>query len=125
MKLIHVFIAEEYIKKISSEIKYVNKPEETTIKLYRTDNKIFFNNKYFEIEKEHDSELPIGFIRILEVKKLDEQYFPSKKDYYQEIYNGKKKVIGVNTFSIQNKKNLILISNDLQELQTIINQLDI
>ena len=125
MKLIHIFVAEDYIKKVSPGLKYVNKPEDTTLKLYRTDNKILFNNNYYEIEKEYDSDLSFGIIRIMEVKKLDEQYFPCKKDYYQETFTGKKKVIGVNTFSIQNKKNLTIFSKDLQELQTIINQLEL
>ena len=56
---------------------------------------------------------------MLDLEEINPILFPCKKDYYIETYNGKKQYIGVNTFSIQNKRNLTIISTDLHEFNNL------
>jgi hypothetical protein len=117
MILICLFIENSQIKDISKTISY--KSQETSFKIYRDKDKILYNNKYYEITKEQDSYCTIGIIRILDIEEINPIRFPCKKDYYIETYDGNKQYLGVNTFSIQNKKNLTIISTDLYEFNEL------
>lgn len=125
MDLIHLFIDKSKIKEVHNNLCYTTKPFiNNVIKLYRIDNMIFYNTKYYTIIKESNWISKLGIFRHMKLKEINPILFPSKKDYYIETFEGTKKYTGVNTYIIQNKTQSILISTDLHELNTILqNQL--
>lgn len=119
MKLICLFIDNNEINNIYKNISFTTNSINHTLKIYRDNDKIFYNNNHYSISKEQEMYCTIGVIRILDLKEINPILFPSKKEYYIEIYDGKKQYIGVNTFSIKNKKNFTIISTDLHEFNNL------
>ena len=119
MKLICLFIENNKANDISKNISYTTNSMNATLKIYRDSDKIFYNNIHYSITNEEELHCTIGIIRILDLQEINPILFPSKKEYYIESYDGKKQYLGVNTFSIKNKKNFTIISTDLYEFNNL------
>tara|TARA_B100001093_G_scaffold39369_1_gene33583 strand:+ start:59 stop:439 length:381 start_codon:yes stop_codon:yes gene_type:complete len=122
MKLIHIFVEESKIKEISCKLNVINKVNNYTLKTFRDNNKLFYDSNYYKINNETDYDCGFGIYREMSIEKISPLLFPSKKDYYIETFTGQKKIIGVNTFAVQNKKSLTIISRDIYELKSILEQ---
>ena len=85
MKLICLFIENNEINNIYKNISFTTNSINHTLKIYRDNDKIFYNNIHYSITNEEELHCTIGIIRILDLQEINPILFPSKKNIILKV----------------------------------------